>query len=174
MLVADPAARVVAGPEIPAYPELQALLLQRFLDEELAAVLDEGRDAVAQQLGDGEERVELALALRAGLAEEVAAARVADQPVRGAVTGVDVGVDEPRCDEPARGVELAVDASLEGGSDVQDLVALEHHLVLAVERMRAAFVTDDPAAANPRPHRAPQGQSGAPASTACARCFVAS
>ena len=126
VLVADPAARVVAGPEIAAHPELQALLLERFLDQELAAVLDEGRDAVAQQLRDGEERVELPLALRAGLvgteiahvavdpraflrhadleerlAEVVAAARVADQPVRSAVTGVDVRVDEARCDELA-------------------------------------------------------------------------
>ena len=52
------------GPEIGADAELADALEQRLLHPQLAAELDEGGDAVAQQLGDRELRVEAQLLAR--------------------------------------------------------------------------------------------------------------
>ena len=57
-LAADPAAAVEARAQIGADAELADRVEQRLLHAQLAAELDEGRDAVAQQLGDGEPRIE--------------------------------------------------------------------------------------------------------------------
>ena len=88
------------------------------------------------------------------LAEVVAAAGIADQPVRGPVTGVDVRIDEAGRDELACGIDLAVDPALERRPDVEDLVALEHDLVAPIEAVSPAPVTHHPSTANSRPHRA--------------------
>jgi hypothetical protein len=118
---------------------------QRLLDAQLAAELDERGDAVAQQSADRQSRVEQqfvhhrvvvgahvariaadprALAgdadFQERLAEIVTRADVGDQPVRGAVTGMHMGVDEARRDQLVAGVDLAVDRALEA-------LAIEQH-----------------------------------------------
>ena len=50
-------------------------------------------------------------------------AGIGDQPMRGAVAGMDVGVDEARRDELAGGVDGRVDAAVERLADMDDLVA---------------------------------------------------
>src|SRR6266849_7495430 len=58
VLAADPAAAVETRAEIGADAELAHDRQQRLLHAQLTAELDEGGDAVAQQLGDGEAGVE--------------------------------------------------------------------------------------------------------------------
>ena len=149
-VAADPAAAVEAGPEIGADAELADALEQRLLHAQLAAELDEGGDAVAQQLGDRELRIEpqllrrrvvvgadiariaadpRALArdadLQERLAEIVAAPDVGNQPVRGAVARMHVGVDEARRDELVARVDLAIDRAVEALADEQHGVAFD-------------------------------------------------
>jgi hypothetical protein len=58
LLVADPAPAVISRAELGARAEPDGLIAQRFVDAELAAELDVGGDAVAEQLGDREGGVE--------------------------------------------------------------------------------------------------------------------
>src|SRR4051794_30572685 len=68
LLIADPAAAIIARREIGARTEPRHLCEQRVLDGELAAELDKGGHAVAQKLGHGERRIESNSGVRARLA----------------------------------------------------------------------------------------------------------
>ena len=177
VLAADPAAAVEAGAEIGADAELADDLQQRLLDAQLAAELDECRDAVAQELRHREAGIEgevlgrrivvganvariaadaRALAgdadLEEGLAEIVPAPDVGDQPVRGAVAGMHVGVDEARRDQLVAGVDLVVDCALEVLADEQNGIAVIDQLGIAPEGMMPAGMRDQPAAGDARAH----------------------
>jgi hypothetical protein len=119
----DPAAVVKAWTEISPNAELADGLKQSLLNAQLASELDECRDAVAEEFCHCELGIEAqffsrriivganvawiatdsrALASHADfqewLAEIVTASNVGDQPVRGAVARMHMGVDEPRSD----------------------------------------------------------------------------
>src|SRR5580704_9010988 len=61
---ADPASAVEAGPEIGSYAELPHALEECLLHAQLAPELDEGGDAVAQELGHRELRIDPQLLAR--------------------------------------------------------------------------------------------------------------
>src|SRR5216684_135159 len=115
----DPAAAVKARTEISADAELPNNLKQRLLDPQLASKLDKRCDAVANELRDHEPGIKEQLIrdravvgaeiariaadartlagnayLQERLAEIVPTSNVSDQPVRGAVPGMHMGVDE--------------------------------------------------------------------------------
>ena len=169
-VTADPAAAVEARTEIGADAELADDLEQRLLDAQLASELDERRDAVAQELRHRESGVEkqfidhrivvgpnvawIAADARAlagdadfqeGLAEIVPASDIGDQPVRGAVAGMHVGVDEARSDQLVAGVDLTVDRALEALADEQHRVAFVDQLGIAPECMMPVGVRNQPA-----------------------------
>src|SRR5262249_45718765 len=146
-----------------------ALRRQPSLHAERAAVFDERRHPVAQELGHGERRVELEGSRRAGIAMlEVARialddlallgngdfqkrltvihrpAGIADQPMRGAVAGMDVGIDEAGRKELALRIDDPVDLAFESLADVEDLVALEHDFSVANEGVMPALAAHDP------------------------------
>ena len=83
---------------------------------------------------------------------EVRPADVGDEPVRGAMPRVHVGVDEAGDHELATRVDLAVHRPVEAGADEDDGVVLEDEHAVAVERMGAVREADDPAAADQRAH----------------------
>jgi len=151
--------------------------VQRLLHAQLAAELDEGRDAVAQQLRHRESGVELELLarrivvgasiariaadpraragdadLQEGLAEIVPAADVGDQPVRGAVAGMHMGVDESGRDQLVARVDLAVDPAFEALADEHHAVAFIDQLGIAPEGMMSVGMPDQPAAGDPGAH----------------------
>ncbi len=173
----DPAAAVEARTEIGADAELADDLEQRLLDAQLAPELDECRDAVAQELCHREAGIEeqlfqhrvvvganiawiaadaRALARDADfqkrLAEIVPASDVGDQPVRGAVAGMHMGVDESRRDQLVACVDLVVDPALEALADEQHGVAFIDQLGVAPERMMPVGMRDQPAAGDARAH----------------------
>ena len=173
----DPAAAVEARAEIGAQAQFAHDLQQGLLHAQLAAELDEGGDAVAEQLGDREACVEVQLLrggvvvgadvarvaadagadagdadLVEGLSEVVRAADVRDEPVRRAVPGMDVGVDEAGTDQLATRVDLPIHAALEALADEQHGRALEHQLGVAPQCVPPFGVADEPAAGDPGPH----------------------
>ena len=179
-VAADPAAAVEARTEIGADAELADDLEQRLLDAQLAAELDERGDAVAQQLRDRPSRIEQQLVhhrivvgphvawiaadartlagdadFQEGLAEIVPASDVGDQPVRGAVTGMHMGVDESRRDQLVAGVDLAVDRALEALADEQHGVAFVDQLGIAPQRMMPVGMRDQPATGDTGAHEIP-------------------
>src|SRR5207237_9802362 len=79
-------------------------------------------------------------------------AGVGDQPMRGAVAGMHVGVDETRRDQLSPGVDDPIDAALESLADVNDPVALEDELCIAQERVLASRMTHDPSRLDLRAH----------------------
>jgi len=176
-LAADPAAAVEARTEIGADAEFSGHLKQRLLNAQLAAELDERGDAVADELGDGEAGVEHELLgrravigagvariaadpgalarhadLQERLAEIVAPADVGNEPVRGAVAGMDVRVDETRRDQLVARIDLALDRSVEALAHEQHGAAFIDQLGIAPERMAAARMADQPAALDARAH----------------------
>ncbi len=165
------------GPEIGTNAELAHALEQRLLHAQLAAEFDEGGDAVAQELGDRELRVEAELLARRivvgahiariaadpgafarhadleeRLAEIIAAPDVGDQPVRRAMAGMHVGIDEARRDELVARVDLAIDRALEALADEQHGVALVHELGIAPQRVVSVGMSDQPAAGDAGAH----------------------
>jgi hypothetical protein len=141
-LAADPAAAVEARTEIGAAAELADDFEQRLLHAQLAAELDKGGDAVADELRYGEAGVELELIdhrvvvgadvagvaaharartgdadLEERLAEIVAPSDVGNEPVRGAVAGMHVGVDEARRHQFVARVDLTIDRAREALAD---------------------------------------------------------
>ena len=178
-LAAHPAAGVVARAEIGADAEALDLRQQRLLHAPLAAELHERGDAVAQQLGHRERGVQTRAALGAvlvgaqvariaadsrafarhadveeGLAVVVRPSGVRDQPVRRAVAGVHVRVDEAGRDELAARVDHEVGGAVEARADVDDALVFPHHDAVADQRVRAAAEADDPAAADQSAHGA--------------------
>src|SRR5262245_56686184 len=174
---ADPAAAVKARTEIGADAELADDLEQRLLDAQLAPELHECGDAVAQKLrhrvagieqqlfGDrivvGTDITRIAAHARARardadlekrLAEIVAAADIRDQPMRGAMARVHMGVDEPRSDQLVARVDLTVHPAFEALADELHGVAFIDQLGVAPERMTPVGMTDQPAAVDPRSH----------------------
>ena len=71
-------------------------------------------------------------------------AGIGDQPMRGAVAGVDVGVDESRRNQLVLGIDHPIDATFECFSDVEDRVPFEHDLGVAQKRMLAALMAHHP------------------------------
>src|SRR5262249_48391041 len=135
----------------------------------LAAVFDEGRHPVAQKLGHGEGGVEreggrgsliavlevtriafddLALRRNGNFQKRLPVIHgppgIGDQPMRGAMPGMHVGVDEAWTHEFALGVDGAVDAAFEFLSDVEDPVVLEDNLAVAQERVMTALMAHHP------------------------------
>ena len=100
---------------------------------------------------------DLALLRHADFEERLAvvhwASGVGDQPMRGAMAGVDVGVDKAGRDQLAGGVDRCVDRAVEGFADMHDLVAFIDHNPVVDQPMMAAFVADDPARFDQGPHR---------------------
>ena len=168
-LVRHPAPAVVARREIGAAAEAAYLGEQRVLHARLAAVFDERRHPVAQKLGDRERRVELergrrslipmlevprialnhfALLGNGNFKKRLPAihrpAGIGDQPMRGAVAGVDVGVDESRRNQLVLGIDYPIDATFECLSDVEDRVPFEYDLGVAQKRMLAALIAHHP------------------------------
>ena len=175
--IADPAAAIVAGRKIGAAAEAGDFRQQSVLHLELAAVLDERRHAVANELGGSEQGIELERCLRPGIAVlQVAGvafhhrpflghrdlqerlpvvhgpAGIGDQPVRGAVTGMNVRVDEPWHHQLAGGVDRLVDLAAEALADVDDAIAFEYDLAVAYQRVSALLVTDQPTCSDFRAH----------------------
>src|SRR5262249_61350384 len=132
------------------------------------AEFDEGGPPVAQKPGHGERGIELEGGRRAGIAVlEVAwialndlallgngnfqkrlavihrPAGIGDEPMRGAVAGVDVGVDEAGRNEFARCIDDAVDLAFESFADVEDLGALEHEFSVPDEGWMPALGAHD-------------------------------
>src|SRR5262249_40368600 len=176
---ADPAPAVEARPEIGADAELADHLEQCLLYAQLAAELDEGGDAVAQQLGNGEAGVEPELLqhrivvgadiariaadpracardadFQERLTEIVPTPDIGDQPVRGAVAGMHMGVDEARRDQLVARVDLAVDRPLEALAEEQHAVALVDQLGVAPKGMMPVGVPDQPGAGDTGAHEA--------------------
>src|SRR5262249_50863048 len=135
----------------------------------LAAVFDEGRHPVAQELGHGECGVELEGGCRAGIAvldvawvalDDLAflgngnfqkrltvihrPPGIGDQPMRGAVAGMDVGVDEAGRKQLALSIDDPVDSAFECFADVEDPVALEPEFSVAKEGVMPALMAHDP------------------------------
>src|SRR5207248_1570177 len=80
---ADPAAAVEAGTQIGADAERTDLIEQGLLHPQLTAELDEGRNPVAQELGDGKARIERDI-FRGGLVVGTRVARIATHARAGA------------------------------------------------------------------------------------------
>jgi hypothetical protein len=185
VIVADPAAAIVAGRQIGAGAESRHFGKQRVLHACLAAEFDEGGHAVAQQFGDREARVErkgglstgvavLEIAriafdylafpgnadLEKGLAEIHRPTCIGDEPVRRAVPGMDMGVDETGRHQLVRGVDCAVDRAVKGLADMNDPVPLIHDDAVADQPVMAGLVPYDPTRLDRRAHRhSPVSQS---------------
>src|SRR5262245_27434946 len=71
-------------------------------------------------------------------------AGIGDEPMRGAVAGMDVGVDEAGRNQLALRIDDPVDLAFESFADVEDLVALEHEFSIADESMMPALMAHDP------------------------------
>ena len=180
LVTADPAAAVEAWAEIGADAQFADDLEQRLLDAQLAPEFDERGDAVAQEFRDRPSRVEKqfvhhrivvgphvariaadagALAgdadFQKGLAEIIPASDIGDEPVRGAVTGMHVGVDEARSDQLVTGVDLAVDRALEALAHEQHRVAFVDQLGVAPQCMMPVGVRDQPATGDTGAHEIP-------------------
>ena len=178
---ADPAAAVEARTEISPDAELADGLEQRLLDAQLASELDECGDAVAQQLGHRELGIERAVLRRPsyrrggrsadrrrrvcrlarhadfkeGLAEIVAASDVGDQPVRGAVARMHMGVDESRRHQLVAGVDLVVDGAFEAFADEKHGIAFIDQLGVTPKGMLPACICNQPAAGDAGTHGIP-------------------
>ena len=75
--------------------------------------------------------------------------------MRGAVTGMHVGVDEARSDQLVTGVDLAVDRALEALAHEQHRVAFVDQLGVAPQRMMPVGVRDQPATGDTGAHEIP-------------------
>src|SRR4029077_6733020 len=180
LVTADPAAAVEAWAEIGADAEFADDLEQRLVPAQPASEFDERGDAVAQEFRDRPSRVEKQFVhhrivvgphvawiaadagafagdadLQKGLAEIIPASDIGDQPVRGTVTGMHVGVDEARRDQLVTGVDLAVDGALEALADELHGVAFVDQLGVAPQRMMPAGVRDQPATGDTGAHEIP-------------------
>src|SRR5262245_52185122 len=71
-------------------------------------------------------------------------AGVGDEPMRGAVAGMHVGVDEAGRNQLALRIDDPVDLAFESFADVEDLVALEHEFPVADEGVMPALMAYDP------------------------------
>src|SRR5207248_2536733 len=168
-LVRHPPAAVIARREISAAAEAHDLGEQRILHAELAAVFDEGRHAVANELGHGESSVELERCRRSRIAvfeitrialDDLAFLRnghlekrlpvihgpagVGDQPMRCAVAGMHVGVDQTRRDQLSPRAGDPSDAALAYLAGVNRPAALHGELCLAPEPGPAARSAQQP------------------------------
>src|SRR5262249_56985749 len=81
------------------------------------------------------------------LSEVVGPTGVGDEPVRGAMAGVNVRVDESGADELVPRVDLAIDRAVEAWADVNDAIVLEDDDRAAEERVASAGEADDPSTA---------------------------
>src|SRR5215469_17963731 len=71
-------------------------------------------------------------------------AGIGDEPMRGAVAGMDVSVDEAGRNQLSLGVDDLVDFAFECFADVEDPVALEHEFSVADEGVMPALMAHDP------------------------------
>src|SRR5262249_52547168 len=174
---ADPAAAVEARTEIGAGAGLADRLEQCLLDAQLAAELDECGNAVAQEFRYREAGIEAQLFRRGvvvgadvariaadaralacdadfeeWLAEIVAAPDIGDQPVRRAVAGMNMGIDESRCDQLVAGVDLAIDLALEALAYEQHAIAFTDELGVPPQSMMPVGMRTQPAAGDARAH----------------------
>ena len=153
---------------------------QRLLHRQLCAEIHEGRRAVAQQLGDrigrridaapggrfvlvrpldpvaGIAAVGAAAAgrqgLEEGLAEILGPPGIGDQPMGGAVAGMDVRVDEAGRNQLGSRVDLAVEVAVVVRADMDDRLVLVDHHPVTDQRMCGTGIPNHPTAANERPH----------------------
>src|SRR5690242_7841991 len=79
-------------------------------------------------------------------------AGIGDQAVRGAMSGMHMGVDEARRDELAGGIDRGIGGAIEGFPDLDDPVALENDDAVADQPMASALMADDPARSDDSPH----------------------
>jgi len=86
------------------------------------------------------------------LTEEIGAAGVGDEPMRGSVARMDVRVDESRAHQFAARVDLDLGSPVEAAAHVGDAIVLVDHDALGDERVRPLREADDPAAPHKRPH----------------------
>ena len=176
--VTNPATTVIAGSQISACAKPHHFRKQRVLNAFLAAEFDESRHAIAQQFGNRERRIQLEGGVRSGIAvlevtriafhdlalfrnadfEERLAivhwpAGIGDQPMRGAVAGMDVRVDETGSDKLTGGVDRRVGMPVERLADVDDPVALVNDDAVLDQPMAAGLVANNPARSDQGPHR---------------------
>ena len=90
--------------------------------------------------------------LEEGLAEILGPPGIGDQPMGGAVAGMDVGVDEAGRNQLGSRVDFAVEVAVVVRADMDDRLVLVDHHPVTDQRMCGTGIPNHPTAANERPH----------------------